>query len=648
MNTQHRIWSALLLLAVGLIPATALAAPPAPPTRLLHRLMIHDLESTEVARNPAPSPQSGPGAVIHVTTFDPNIAADGQCSLVEAIVNANNDAATHVDCTAGSGPDTIELPAGTYTLTLVNDPTSGGNGLPLITSTITINGHGSTITRSADPQTPQFRIVYITANGNLGLNNLTISHGAVATGISGGGIRSHGTLTLTNCAVDNNTAGAGGGILNGDGAVLELNNSIVQNNLADGNVGGGIYNRSSSAVLNNSVVQGNTSTGYALGGGILNWASGSATSPTTLMLNHTLVTNNTADGDGSGGGGVASSANNGKTAIVTLIDSSVIENQAQYGGGITFSVNDSPAPDSRGFIIRSTISHNHALDAGGVYADGGGIDVTASSVTVVNSTISGNDVGAAAASEGGGIWVGSYTNYPAGTLHLINSTVAGNTTTGQGGGIAVWADSPAANPPVVDSVNTIAANNTAPGGGNCWIGAGSITSLGYNMENTNTCSFSQATDHPNTNPQLGPLANNGGPTATHALLSGSPAIGAASNAVCAAAPVSGVDQRGVSRPQGAVCDIGAYEYQEVPTAVRGLGLHAQNRHPSTWWTWPLALVVLILLTIDVVASVSVFHDLAGAEESNRMAADWVRQEIASLMAGPPEITAGEVKAHQAA
>lgn len=51
---------------------------------------------------------------------------------------------------------------------------------------------------------------------------------------------------------------------------------------------------------------------------------------------------------------------------------------------------------------------------------------------------------------------------------------------------------------------------------------------------------------------------------------------------------------------------------------------------------------------DVVASVSVFHDLAGAEESNRMAADWVRQEIASLMAGPPEITAGEVKAHQAA
>jgi quinol monooxygenase YgiN len=51
---------------------------------------------------------------------------------------------------------------------------------------------------------------------------------------------------------------------------------------------------------------------------------------------------------------------------------------------------------------------------------------------------------------------------------------------------------------------------------------------------------------------------------------------------------------------------------------------------------------------DIVASVSVFQDRAGAEESNRMAADWVRQSIASLVAGPPEITAGAVKVHKTA
>lgn len=191
--------------------------------------------------------------------------------------------------------------------------------------------------------------------------------------------------------------------------------------------------------------------------------------------------------------------------------------------------------------------------------------------------------------------MGSYVGYPAGARHLINSTVAGNTTANQGGGINLWADSSAASPPVVDSVNTIVANNTAPAGGNCWIGAGSVSSLGYNMENTDTCSFSQPTDHPNTNPQLGPLANNGGPTATHALLTGSPASGAASNAVCAAAPVSGFDQRGVSRPQGAVCDIGAYEYQEIPTAVRGVDLHAGSRPAPAWRAWSLALAAFTLL-----------------------------------------------------
>jgi hypothetical protein len=75
----------------------------------------------------------------------------------------------------------------------------------------------------------------------------------------------------------------------------------------------------------------------------------------------------------------------------------------------------------------------------------------------------------------------------------------------------------------------------------------------------NTCGLIGGSD-----PLLGPLQNNGGPTKTHALLPGSPAIDAGNDAVCAADPVNGLDQRGVARPQGASCDIGAYE-AIVPT-----------------------------------------------------------------------------------
>ena len=97
----------------------------------------------------------GAAATITVTTNNPNIIADGQCSLIEAINNANNDAATFPDCAAGSGADTIVLPANAnLTLSAVYARTYGqfGNpvGLPLITSRITIEGNGATIARASE------------------------------------------------------------------------------------------------------------------------------------------------------------------------------------------------------------------------------------------------------------------------------------------------------------------------------------------------------------------------------------------------------------------------------------------------------------------------------------------------------------------
>ena len=101
-------------------------------------------------------------ATITVTTNNPNIASDGQCSLIEAIVNANNDAATHPDCAAGSGADTIVLPANAnVTLSNAAGVTQYGSpvGLPLITSRTTIEGNGAIIARQ--PNAPAFGLMAV-------------------------------------------------------------------------------------------------------------------------------------------------------------------------------------------------------------------------------------------------------------------------------------------------------------------------------------------------------------------------------------------------------------------------------------------------------------------------------------------------------
>lgn len=160
---------------------------------------------------------------------------------------------------------------------------------------------------------------------------------------------------------------------------------------------------------------------------------------------------------------------------------------------------------------------------------GGGINNdSAGSLTVSNSTFSGNFGGLA----GGGISAG-------GAVTVTSSTFYSNTA----GGLVNGGSN------VVTVKNTIVANNTSY---NC---SGTITSLGHNLESANTCGFSAAGDLPNTNPLVGRLANNGGPTLTHALLPGSSAINAGTNAGCPA-----TDQRGVPRPQFGTCDIGAFEF----------------------------------------------------------------------------------------
>jgi hypothetical protein len=184
-------------------------------------------------------------------------------------------------------------------------------------------------------------------------------------------------------------------------------------------------------------------------------------------------------------------------------------------------------------IERSTISGN---DAGMVVATG--------SVKLKNSTVSGN--------TGGGIAVTGH-----GRVGISSSTVAANAAAASGGGVSVEGGG------IVYLVNTILADNTAPVGSEC---AGRLRSRGFNLIETDepaACEIagSSGGNLVGVDPMLGPLAANGGPTETHALLAGSPAIDAGNPALLSgrgrACPRT--DQRFVDREPTLPCDIGAYE-----------------------------------------------------------------------------------------
>ena len=264
--------------------------------------------------------------------------------------------------------------------------------------------------------------------------------------------------------------------------------------------------------------------GFQLGGGIINNGS--------LTLDHVTVTQNTMATNGGdfwqGGGGIY----NGGGATFNLIDSTVSNNQAAWSGGGIYSFFNSTTN-----IVRSTISNNTSNDVGGGIRSLG-------NMTITNSTISGN------ASTG---WHGGAIFHTDGKMDILNSTIANNRGPD-------WAASAIFNGSFGGPAPTLTLTNTIISGNQwyaCdhWTGANILISGGNNLIQDDTCS-PVASDKIGANPLLGALANNGGPTWTHALLTGSPAIDAGNNAACPAA-----DQRGVARPQGAQCDIGSYEAQ---------------------------------------------------------------------------------------
>jgi hypothetical protein len=191
----HLVRQAHGVLARMLVYAQQLQALPRRVRRWLRRKLA--LSLTELALLLALGPGLGWAATIFV---------DGTtCTLVDAITAANTDATVAgSQCPAGSGADTLVLvPGSTHTLTSVNNTTFGATGLPVVTSTITIQGNGSTVQRGSGA--PNFRLLAVGTTGNLTVQQLTLQGGQ--TSGDGGGVFNQGTLTLSQCTLSGNSAG---------------------------------------------------------------------------------------------------------------------------------------------------------------------------------------------------------------------------------------------------------------------------------------------------------------------------------------------------------------------------------------------------------------------------------------------------------
>ena len=322
---------------------------------------------------------------------------------------------------------------------------------------------------------------------------------------------------------------AGQTITNLSGPLVLAKNVTVDGSLAPGVAVSGndtdrvfIVNAGITATLRNLIIK--DGYGFQLAGGILNNGS--------LTLDHAVVTQNimtTTAGDfWQGGGGIY----NGSGATLNLIDSSVTDNHAGWSGGGIYSFFGTTTT-----ITRSTISGNVSNDVGGGIRSLG-------NATITNSTISGNK------STG---WHGGAIFHTEGVMEILNSTIANNIGPDWASS-AIFLGEWGAVVPVLKLTNTVIT-------GNHWYaceqfasgGTVSLISGGHNLIQDASCN-PVASDLIIGDALIGPLANNGGPTFTHALLPGSPAIDMADNALCPA-----TDQRGVARPQGPTCDIGAYE-----------------------------------------------------------------------------------------
>ena len=470
-------------------------------------------------------------------------------------------------CAAGSSSE-----SDTVDLTGLSGSIAVASVLPNISSDMTVNGPGPatlTIQRTGS----NFPIFFIDSSATAAISGLAVQGGEPTSfGFSNFGISNGGNLSLINCAV----SGFGLGVRNGQ-RTLTISNCTVNGNLN----GGGITNGDGTINVFESVISGNDSRG----------GFGPAIDNSFGTIN---VTNSTISGN-SGHNAIM----NGVGATATFVNSTVSNNAERgilnngtltmIGGSITGNANGGIILSGNSVMIGVTVANNS--NSGGTAHGGGGIFSGGNSNTIINCLVTNNF----SSLNGGGIRNAGHTT-------IINTTISGNTSNGLGGGLD-QIDGGFAN---FLGINLTITNNRAFFGGGVFQESGpmkfrnSIIAGNFLLNGTSpseiggvvdaTSSFNLVgpggtgglTNGENNNqvvadPRLGPLANNGGPTQTHSLLSNSPALDAADNCVTEVThcgdpriPQVTTDQRGsgfnriVDGPDGdasATVDIGAYETQ---------------------------------------------------------------------------------------
>ncbi len=565
-----------------------------------------------------------PPSVITVNDTSGGTGGPG-CKLRDAITAANTDTATG-GCPAGiAGPDIIELPNNaTIALTEVDNYRDGANGLPAIDGTITINGNGTIIVRSSAGGTPAFRIFNVRVGSILFLNDVEIRNGLARGGNGGNGgnddgsgggggaglggaVFNSGTLNVSRSTLIGNFATGGNG---GNGGTNTTGGGD------GGGGGGGIYGNGGNAGGDGGgggggwAGNGGTS-GVAGGGGGGTLANGSNSSGNTGGAGGNAgggkggdntgdnqnaarnAQNATAVGGGGGGGADEGSGGNGNSggggggsgmSADGIGESSGIGGQTGGGGG-------GGGQDVAG-------------GAGGVGGGGGGGDASSAAPGGFGGGNGGYST-SGRSGGGGGAGMGGAIFNSFGTLSVLNSTIHLNTATGGsggtggdtgttndngqsgaglGGGIFVFGGSAFINNVTLDTndasthggslyvfsnISTATLNlknsildNTPGGRTDCRVNTASPGVVNQNNNNNlvdtnstggNACQgVSQTGDS-----GVGSLNFYGGLTRTQAIDMSDTNVYNQGGTDC-----EGTDQRGIPRPQGAACDIGAYEFQE--------------------------------------------------------------------------------------
>jgi CSLREA domain-containing protein len=456
----------------------------------------------------APGFYAGPGAAS--ATFEVNKTADTNdgvcdaldCSLREAIQAANTNPGVDQITFGLSGARVypIQIPG-----TSEGFNQSGDFNI-LEGVIVTGNGQGITVVDGSDLD----RVFQIGRSIVVTMTGMTIQNGnaPLVETEGGGGILVNGTVILDEVELSSNDAKQGGGISNSLGYVTVTNSKILTNGSLNTQEGGGVYSDGglfiSSTIISQNVAQ--------VGAG----ASGTESS--NITFEDVVFSFNQAN---SFGGAIYNDK------VIELRDCTIASNEANYGAGIY--------NNNQLYLYSVTLNENVAnYRGGGIFNDGDAF--------LENVTLSQNE----AAEAGGGI-------YNSTNLDLTHATLALNVAPSA----PTLYNEPGA---VVRLVNTILSkNNSEP---NCFNDGGTITSLGHNLEDVNSCALTGTDDLLNQDPKLAALTATVGKTETHGLLAGSPAMETADPLFC-----SQKDQRGVYRAVDGdrdglpLCDIGAHEQE---------------------------------------------------------------------------------------